>query len=182
MANNIFTNSINQTLYEDQQMSNFFKNYMNNRQSSIDSIILTDNDILSDISKESTQKTPKQMFETAKIYHKYLSSIKAKLNNLNSIDHKKTDIFNKFYNNANTYFEDINNDWFWLSTDDKIAQFRLKSLSSEDLKLRIMKNYLALEDIVKLYGFDKWFANKLNKYNQMIKINTSFETSSNVTN
>jgi hypothetical protein len=104
-------------------------------------------------------KSIKELFSASKLYNKYLLTVRIKLNNsnMNEIEHIKN--FKEFSETADQVYEEIKNEWFYLSNNDNIKLFRLKNDSIETHKTNFYENYYALESIAKLYGFDNWYTN-----------------------
>ena len=103
-------------------------------------------------------KSLKELFIAAKLYNKYLLTVKTKLDH--SQLNAKIDMQN-FKTNieiADRVFDEIKNEWFFLSNNDTIKHFRLKSVNIEQNRLKFNENYQILEYIAKLYGFDLWYA------------------------
>ena len=104
-------------------------------------------------------KSIKELFNASKLYNKYLLTVKTKLNNsnINNIDHIKNKEFIEFSEIAEQTYEEIKNEWFYLSNNDNIKLFRLKNDNIETHKNNLYENYNTLEYIAKLYGFDNWY-------------------------
>jgi len=99
-------------------------------------------------------KSIKDSFNASKLYNKYLQTLKTKLNNSN-ID--ATTNFKELSESSDQLYEEIQNEWFYLSNNDMIKSFRLKNDNIELHKTNFYENYYALESIAKLYGFDAWY-------------------------
>lgn len=130
------------------------------------------NDILSTCSCTYT-RTPKTIFSLSKLYHKYLSAVNMKIINSNITKTNDIKTFEEFYENANIIYENIKNDWFWISNGEKMNQFMLKSESIDDHKNNLYNNYEMLENIAKMYGYEAWSnKKKTNKknMNQIVSI------------
>ena len=103
-------------------------------------------------------KSIKDLFNASKLYNKYLLTIRIKLNNSNMNDMENTKNFKEFSETAEQLYEEIKNEWFYLSNNDNIKLFRLKNDNIETHRDNFYENYQALESIAKLYGFDNWYA------------------------
>ena len=111
------------------------------------------------------QLSLKEIFNTSKLYHKYLSSVKTKITNSNISDISDIKDFDEYYDNANTIYDEIKREWFWLSNGDKMRQFinKTDSVSMESHKENYYNNFQMLEVIAKMYGFDAWYSNLRNR-------------------
>ena len=123
-------------------------------------------------------KTPQEMFNMSKLYHKYLTSVKIKMSNSSNIDNEKTKDFIEYYINANIIYEDIRKDWFWISNGESLQPFYKKNIDDFDVhKMNLLNNYNMLETIAKIYGFDTWLIK-----NKLKNLNSSSNSSSPPTN
>lgn len=130
----------------------------------------------------STNKSPKEIYTMAKLYHKYLETVHSKLSTQtttqqltstqqststqqpSSTTQMQKD-FDEYYINANVLYEEIKKDWFWLSNDQTQLMFcsKNKLTDIEEQKMNLLNNFNMLEIIAKLYGFDVWYdKNKAN--------------------
>ncbi len=143
--------------------------------SSSSSVTLTSNIInFSDsISDSILNKSIKDIFNTSKLYHKYLSTVNTKITNSINMDETNVKNFNEYYENANIIYEEIKKEWFWLSNGDKMKQFINKSESMESHKQNYYNNFQMLEVITKMYGFDSWSTTQKNKLLQQTSSNES---------
>jgi hypothetical protein len=120
-------------------------------------------------------KSIKELFSASKLYNKYLITVKIKINNSNNnldeLDTIKT--FNEFSETADQIYEEIKNEWFYLSNNDNLKPFRLKNDSLEIHKNNLLENYCTLESIAKLYGFDTWYTNAKIKLSSSSSISPS---------
>ena len=108
-------------------------------------------------------KSIKELFSASKLYNKYLITVRIKLNNSNIAEIEHIQNFKDFSETADQVYEEIKNEWFFLSNNDNIKFFRLKNDSIDTHKTNFYENYYALESIAKLYGFDNWYTNVKNK-------------------
>lgn len=100
-------------------------------------------------------KSIKDSFNASKLYYKYLQTIKTKLNDSNmDVSHN----FKEYSETSDQLYEEIQNEWFYLSNNDLIKSFRLKNDNIDNHKSNFYENYNALESIAKLYGFDSWYS------------------------
>ena len=99
-------------------------------------------------------KSINELYSIAKLYNKYLNTVKIKINNSNiqSIEHINT--FKEYSNTADKLFEELNNEWFFIHNCDNIKSFRLNN----ECKSNFYDNYNALEHIAMHYGFENWYA------------------------
>jgi len=116
------------------------------------------NNNLSDENSVSSQ----DIYNKTKLYIKYLSNIKLKLDNsIESFD--KLNEFEKDYNVTTSIYEDFKKEWFYLSNGDNIKLFRSKIDDINEHKKNFYEYSHLIECVAKLYSFDNWYNNCKNK-------------------
>ena len=107
-------------------------------------------------------KSFKDIYNTSKLYHGYLSTVKIKITETNNIDEANIDNFNESYENAESIYDEIKKQWFWLSNGHTLKQFTYNKSPDfmEIHKENYYKNFQMLEAIAKIYGFDEWLSKK----------------------
>jgi hypothetical protein len=117
----------------------------------------------------SENKNYKNIFQKARLYFKYLSAIKTKLNNFDSnVNIKDQQTFIENYEYSVNLFEELSKEWFWISNCDTFKSFRHTNSYTEleNHKKKIIENYLVLETISNYYGFDMWNCKRLRSNSQ----------------
>ena len=128
-------------------------------------------------SKNKKEKNYKDIFCSSKLYFKYLSVIKSKLNNLNNItDENYQKIFIEHYDYCVNLFTEMNKEWFWISNNDTFKSYRNQKNNYneiEEYKKKFVENFNILELICNYYGFQKWAekrsVTKASTQNQLLK-------------
>jgi hypothetical protein len=118
----------------------------------------------SEIISISENKNYKNIFQKARLYFKYLTAIKTKLNNFDSnINIKDQQTFIENYEYSINLFEELSKEWFWISNCDTFKSFRHTNSCTEleNKKKKIIDNYLVLETISNYYGFEIWNCKRL---------------------
>jgi hypothetical protein len=144
-----------------------------------------------DSSSSNNSKTFKDLFISSKLYFKYLSVVKSKINNLNIDTIKNEKTFLEHYNYSINLLEEINKEWFWISNGDVFNSFRENGDKINEIKEHKKKfsdNCHVLESIAKYYGYDKWMKNRhkllisnLSKDDSINSINLIKDSSINLT-
>jgi hypothetical protein len=127
-------------------------------------------------------RSPQELFNTSKLYYKYLTSVKIKMANSSNIGKDKTKDFSEYYTNATILYEDIRKEWFWISNGESLQPFYNKQkINPDDIeahKTNLINNYNMLKTIAKIYGFDIWFAKHKTKNNKKLSDLSNLEISS----
>jgi len=138
-----------------------------NSYDSTDLVELANSDDLTNLksSNKNTKnsKTYKEMFIASKLYFKYLSVVKSKINNLNvETDILHQTIFMNDYETSSSLITEINKEWFWITNNDIFKIYKTNNCTNmEQHKKRFIENFTILESICNNYGFDKWAENKI---------------------
>ena len=141
-------------------MAKFFRTYNNSVENNLVSTDSVENNLVSTDSVEN--KSIRDIYNASKLYHRYLSTLKIKINESNYIYNTNIDNFNECYENAESIYDEIKKEWFWLSNDPTLKQFTYNKSSDfmEIHKENYYKNFQMLEAIAKIYGFDEWLSKK----------------------
>ena len=118
----------------------------------------------------SENKNYKNIFLKGRLYFKYLTAIKTKLNNFDSnIDIKDQQKFIENYEYSINLFEELSKEWFWISNCDTFKSFRNTNSCTEleNKKKKIIDNYLVLETISNYYGFEIWNCKRLRSNSEL---------------
>jgi hypothetical protein len=102
-------------------------------------------------------KSIDELYSIAKLYNKYLITVKTKINNTNTQNIENIHTFKEYSETAEQLFDELNNEWFFLSNCDNIKSFRLKNNDINECKNNFYVNYNALEHIAIHYGFENWY-------------------------
>ena len=115
-------------------------------------------------SKNKKEKNYKDIFCSSKLYFKYLSVVKSKLNNLNNnTDENYQKIFIEHYEYCINLFTEMNKQWFWISNNDTFKSYRNQKNNYDEIeqyKKKFIENFNVLELICNYYGFQKWAENR----------------------
>ena len=137
-----------------QNISNDFDDFNSTTNDSVTNDSVTKNSV--------ENKSIRDIYNASKLYHKYLSTLKIKINESNYIYNTNIDNFNECYENAESIYDEIKKEWFWLSNGPTLKYFTYNySPDFMDIhKENYYKNFQMLEAIAKIYGFDEWLSKK----------------------